>query len=233
MKISIIVPTYNEAEIIRQPLQRFSLGSGAFEIIFVDGGSSDDTVQIIRESKNPSIKIISATPSQRARQMNAAAREANGDILLFLHADCELPAIALSRIQEALQDARIIGGGFYKKYTEESLFLTIYRITNNLIRTKFFGNLVGTNALFIRRTIFFELGGYPEVPILEDVMLCDLMKSRGKLIFLKPHVISSSRRYLKSGILRRMTIALKIIFLYRVRKWPAEKLKKIYQQSIK
>jgi rSAM/selenodomain-associated transferase 2 len=233
MKISIIVPVLNEAAIIRKCLEKLQELESEFELIIADGGSSDETITIVKQfisgSKMPCIVLENMQPG-RAYQMNGGAEVSQGEVLLFLHADCKLEKNALLNIENRLHDQRIIGGGFYKKYSKENLPLWFYRAGMNLIRTKLLRNLVGTNAIFIRRDRFFELGAFPEVALLEDVMLSDRMKKSGELAFLKPHVVSSSRRYYAHGILKRIWIASRIMYLYRFRNVAPDELKRIYQQ---
>lgn len=233
MKISIIVPVLNEASVIQQCLEKLWKLENDFEVIVADGGSKDETVEIAKKFKLGNIHrlvILENIQAGRAHQMNAGADASQGEVLLFLHADCELERGALKVISDRLQDEQIIGGGFYKKYSKENLFLMIYRVAMNLIRTKWLKNLVGTNAIFIRRERFFQLGKYPEVTLLEDVILSDRLKRAGKLVFLKPHVISSSRRYYRGGILKRIWIAYKIMYLFRLRRRSPDELGHVYQQ---
>ena len=207
-----------------------------YEVIVVDGGSRDETVAIARQIESTGrnrVRVLENIKEGRAFQMNAGAQIANGDILLFLHVDCKLDRKALRVITECMRDEDIIGGGFYKKYSTENIPLRLYRAAMNVIRTKWLRNLVGTNAIFVRKKIFFKIGKYPEVPLLEDVMFSDKMKKAGSLKFLKPYVITSSRRYYKSGILKRIWIAYKIMYLYRIRHKAPVELKNIYQQMKK
>lgn len=99
------------------------------------------------------------------------------------------------------------------------------------MRTQWLKNLVGTNAICIRKNVFAQLGKFPTVSLLEDVMLSDRMEKRGKPIFLKPHVIVSSQRYDEAGILARIWIALRIMFLFRVMRRSPEELKNLYQPT--
>jgi len=234
MNISIIVPTLNEELLIAGFLQRLMRWPKLTEIIVVDGGSNDRTQEILRSISHPALRVFQEPGLRgRARQMNFGAQMAGGDVLLFLHVDCELPEAALLQIEKAVMDTSVIGGGFYKKYAEENTALKFYRGLMNVIRTKWMRNLVGTNAIFIRRKVFFELGQYPDIPLLEDVILCDRMKSNGSLAFLKPHVIVSSRRYYHAGVWKRMWIALKILYFFRIRHMAPEKLKEIYLAEIR
>ncbi len=229
LSVSVIVPTLNECEHVERFVEHHLQLENLHELILVDGGSTDSTVERARQFE-PAIKTLSpAGRSGRASQMNAGAAAATAQILLFLHVDCLLDKSALVVIQQTFrQNPGIIGGGFLKKYTEESALLRLYRMMMNGVRTRLFHNLVGTNAIFIRRQVFEQIGGYRQVPILEDVVLCDEMKKRGQLVFLKPHVRTSSRRYTAHGRWARIWTAARILFMYRVLKAPFETLKKVY-----
>lgn len=234
MKISIIIPVLNEAAVIENCLEKLTELRQDCEIIIADGGSRDDTLKIVKQFQvqNPErMTVLEGLKPGRAFQMNAGADAAEGDVLLFLHADCELGDGALPALTKCLQNSAIIGGGFYKRYSNENIFLKLYRIVMNVIRTQWLKNLVGTNAIFIRKNVFFQLGKFPTVPLLEDVMLSDRMKKKGKPVFLKPHVIVSSRRYDEGGIFTRIWIALRIMFLFRVMHRSPEKLKNLYQPT--
>lgn len=229
--ISVIVPVLNESAAVGRFVEHHVALRGLHEMIMVDGGSTDGTVEILRDWV-PRIRLVEIPVRQgRAVQMNAGAKVATGDIFLFLHVDCRLHESALLSVQQALiKVPSCIGGGFLKKYSEESFLLSCYRMIMNGIRTRMLHNLVGTNAIFIRSKVFSEIGGYPETPILEDIMLCDRMKRAGRMVFLTPHVVSSSRRYSKHGMFRRMWIAFRILFMYRVLRTPLNELKRIYTQ---
>lgn len=232
MRISIVVPVLNEAAGIKECLENLLKLEGDFEIIISDGGSQDGTAGIVKEMTSlypANLRLLENIRPGRATQMNAGAEAARGDLLLFLHADCRLHPMALRSIETSLKDEKIIGGGFYKKYSKETAMLSAYRAVMNFVRTKCLKNLVGTNAIFIRKNIFTLLGSFPEVALLEDVILSDRMKAHGKLTFLKPHVIASSRRYHESGVLKHIWIAYKIMYLYRVKHRQPDELKRVYQ----
>ena len=228
--ISIIIPFLNEVHEIPSLLEHLERLEGNPEIIFVDGGSTDGGDKKIQNTCNKIMLL--QTGGGRACQMNAGARVASGDILLFLHADCRLPVNAVSIIENALRDSTAVGGGFCKRYTNENWLLMFYRMTTNVIRTRWLKNFVGTNAVFVRKFVFEKLGGYAEVPLLEDVFLSDKLKKTGRVIALEPHVLSSSRRYYEFGIARTIYSAFKILFLFRVAHKDLSELKTIYTGSI-
>lgn len=236
MRISAIVPVLNEESVIDSFLQWHLTLSGIDEWILVDGSSSDRTLERIRafQSQYSQLRLIAGEHLRgRARQMNAGAASAVGEVFLFLHSDCKLDPLAPDALKNILSNKEIIGGGFYKKYEQETALLRCYRSLMNLVRTKWLRNLVGTNAIFIRRSVFETLGGYPEVSILEDMILCDRMKSAGKLAMLKPYLIVSSRRYIKDGIVRRMIMAVRILILFRIMRVEPNQLKMYYLKTVK
>src|SRR5262245_59561899 len=161
---------------------------GEFEVIVCDGGSVDETVEIARECE---LRVITA-PRGRGRQMNAGARAAKGDALLFLHADTRLPEDALPLIAEALGDVKVCGGNFnlvFDGKTWESRALTlIYPFL------RLGGMCYGDSAIFIRREAFERLGGYGDYPVFEDCDLYRRIRRIGKFVRLPKRATTSSRR---------------------------------------
>ncbi|MBX7150232.1 TIGR04283 family arsenosugar biosynthesis glycosyltransferase [bacterium] len=236
MRISAIVPVLNEESVIDSFLQWHMNLNEIDEWIVVDGGSNDRTLERVDafQKQCAKIKLISGEQLRgRAKQMNAGALSANGEVLLFLHVDCKLDRLAPAVLKNAMGHEHLIGGGFYKKYENETVLLKIYRSIMNVLRTQWLRNLVGTNGIFVRKNIFEKIGGYPDTPILEDMLLCDRMKSAGKLAMIKPYIIVSSRRYFKDGVLRRIVMALKILFLFRIMKISPDQLKSYYLKTVK
>ncbi len=231
VRVSVVIPILNEADRIERLVECLRAAGPWYEVICVDGGSTDLTRERIGKVGGAIRLLHDPSVRGRARQMNHGASFATGDVLLFLHADCELRPGSSAAVEEAMRIPGVIGGGFVKKYSHETWFLRLYRMLVNGVRTRLLGNLVGTNAMFIRRTEFLNLGGYADIPILEDVLLCDAMKRRGKLQFLRPHVICSSRRYERSGSWKRMWIAWKILTMFRLGRASYERLKSMYQRE--
>jgi rSAM/selenodomain-associated transferase 2 len=187
--ISIIIPTLNEATTMRDLAVSLSRLRGEFEAIVCDGGSVDKTVEIAREC---GVRVIAA-PRGRGRQMNAGAREAKGDALLFLHADTRLPEDALLLIAEALDDTMVCGGNFslvFDGETWESRALTlIYPFL------RFGGMCYGDSAIFVRREVFVQLGGYGDYPVFEDCDLYRRIARVGRFARLPERATTSSRRF--------------------------------------
>lgn len=189
VNISIIIPTLNEATTIGELARALGKLRGAAEIILADGGSQDGTVKMAREVG----WLVVEAPRGRGQQMNAGAKLATGEVLLFLHADTRLPEGALVMIEELLQDERVCGGNFSLVFdggTREAWLLTrIYPLL------RLGGMCYGDSAIFIRRSVFERLGGYSDYPIFEDCDLYRRMRRVGKFVRLPASAVTSSRRF--------------------------------------
>jgi rSAM/selenodomain-associated transferase 2 len=186
---SIIIPTLNEATTIRDVAASLARLTGEFEVIVTDGGSLDGTLELAREC---GLQVLSA-PSGRGQQMNAGARLARGDVLLFLHADTRLPEDAFELIQQALRNPKVCGGNFsliFSGKTREARVLTkIYPLL------RLCGMCYGDSAIFIRRSVFESLGGYRDYSLFEDLDLYQRMKRVGQFMRLDACATTSSRRF--------------------------------------
>ena len=161
-----------------------------YEIIVVDGGSGDRSGEICRQFD---VKLISSERG-RARQMNHGARQASGEVLLFLHADTRLPQSAFADIAAALRDPRYLGGRFDVDLEGRHRML---KIISALINYRSRATKVGTGdqALFVRRAVFERMGGFPEISLMEDVAFCRQLKRMGDIACLRSRVITSARRW--------------------------------------
>lgn len=202
MTVSVIIPTLNEEQSIQATLAR--LGSPTFsEVLVADGGSQDETVT--RAAASAPWAHVIAAPQGRARQMNTAAAVANGDVLLFLHADTLLPLTAGEDILSALQDPFVIGGRFDVRLDRDSgLFGLISRLMN--WRSRLTGIATGDQALFVRRSVFRTLGGFPEIPIMEDIAFSKQLKQAGRMAALRSRVVTSGRRWERQGTIRTILL---------------------------
>ena len=194
-RISVIVPTLNEQDCLAATLDALILLPGD-ELIVVDAGSSDDTPDIARRYTSQFYQV----PRGRARQMNHGARQACGDILLFLHADTLLPAGGLEAVRRVLQQPGTVGGAFRLLITPATPALRLVAWGTNL-RSRFGGLPYGDQALFVTRQVFEELGGYDDVPFMEDVRLVQTLRRRGRLAILPQAVATSGRRWQRDGVL--------------------------------
>jgi len=198
-RLSIIIPVLNETAGINAVIDHLRMidpGSRT-EIIVVDGDPKAGTICVIKESSVQ--KLVSVRG--RASQMNRGAELARGDILLFLHADTLLPDNAFSLIRAAMDDGRYAAGAFALGIDSER---SIFRVTEQYVglRTRLTQAPFGDQAIFIRRAFFEQLGGYREMPLMEDVDLMKRIRRRGDMIRIIPEkVLTSPRRYEKEGVL--------------------------------
>jgi rSAM/selenodomain-associated transferase 2 len=208
--ISIIIPVLNEAAIIEEALLRLQNTSEDVEIIVVDGGSKDNTVELV---KALGVKVISSPVPGRANQMNIGAAEATGDIYLFLHADTCLPIDYPNKIVKALSPSKIIAGAFELKIdgNERSLRL-VEKMVN--MRSRFFSMPYGDQAIFLKASIFKEVGGFSLLPIMEDFEFMLRLKRLGKIIIVPASVLTSGRRWKKLGVFKTTLINQLIIIGY-------------------
>jgi rSAM/selenodomain-associated transferase 2 len=196
MRISVIVPAFNEEKSIAATLMELQCLKPE-EIIIVDGGSSDRTREICQRF---GVELYLSRRG-RARQMNFGAQRAGGDVLLFLHADTRLPPSAFEDIRAALQDRRVLGGRFDLQLDSPRPLLKLIGFMISL-RSRLSKVGTGDQAIFVRRDVFAELGGYPDIPLMEDVAFSRALKRRGAVACLHSRVVSSARRWEMDGIWR-------------------------------
>lgn len=222
--LSIVIPTLNEEEHLGQTLEKVGRMPHG-EVIVVDGGSQDRTVEI---AEKWGARVIRTEPN-RGRQMNLGAREASGDILLFLHADTLLPENYSEFIREALSDPKVVGGAFAWKVEPSTPFLR-YLEKNVAWRTKIFQMPYGDQAYFVRISVFREMGGYADIPLMEDVEFIRRLRKIGKLAYIPHPVVTSPRRYQRRGPVRTALRNKLTLFGYYLRV-PPERLSKFYYKK--
>lgn len=207
--LSIIVPVLNEVALIDSFLRHLRVEAPEAEIIVVDGGSNDGTVERSEQSAD---RVIEAAGG-RAAQMNAGAAIARGQILWFLHADSKLPAHAVASIGHVLADPGQIGGCFRLRFPRREW---IYRVSDSLgnLGVEVFGIALGDHGIFCRRSSFEKIGGFPEVPILEDAELYRQLRRIGRLRQIADEIVSSPRRYEMLGPYRTTAYYTVILALY-------------------
>ena len=176
----------------------------------VDGGSRDGTLEVAR--RVPGVAAL-ASVRGRAIQMNAGARAAQGHILLFLHADTRLPDGALEAVQGALADPAVVGGRFDVRFDSPRPVLSMIAFFMNL-RSRRSGISTGDQTIFVRRDVFESLGGYAEIPLMEDVELTRRLKHRGRVVPLHSRVTTAARKWQREGALRTMVLMWALRFLY-------------------
>ena len=199
IKFSVIVPVFHEGDRINdlmEHLDQFNTGK-TFEIIIVDGTPEKDTLKTIHS--NYVIKVSSE--KGRAKQMNAGASMAIGEVLIFLHADTELPILAFEKISAVMEQGGYIAGAFDLGIKSDRL---IFRIIASLASFRSRLNRIpyGDQAIFIRREYFKKIGGYKEIPLMEDVELMKRIKKSGyKVRILYDRVKTSPRRWEQEGVI--------------------------------
>jgi rSAM/selenodomain-associated transferase 2 len=200
MRLSVIVPTLDEEATIASTLAH-ARRPGDVELVVVDGGSRDETVHVAR----PLADRVLDAPRGRAAQMNAGAAAARGAVLLFLHADTRLPDDYPALVADALAPADVVGGRFDIRLDAPGL---AYRVIERLIglRSRLTGVATGDQAIFVRRDAFVRVGGYPAIPLMEDIALCRALKRAGRMVALRDVVVTSARRWQRDGLVR--TVAL-------------------------
>jgi rSAM/selenodomain-associated transferase 2 len=210
--LSVVVPALNEEAGIARTLGRLAeMRARGVEVVVVDGGSTDDTLA----AAAPLADRCLAAERGRALQMNAGAAEARGELLLFLHADTLLPPDADLRVEAALRNAG--WGRFDVRLDGRGAVLRAVEIGMNL-RSRLTGIATGDQAIFTRREWFTEAGGFPPIPLMEDVALSERLRARGRPACLRPPVVTSARRWRERGALR--TVAL--MWWLRWRYWRGE-----------
>ncbi len=213
MTISVIMPVYNEETILAQSLSRLA-EHGFDDIVIADGGSSDQSVAVAKAScaRAPNARLISAALG-RARQMNAGARASRGHVLLFLHADTELPRHARQRIEEALQDPAVVWGRFDVAFDSASPWARMIGALMN-VRSRWSGIATGDQAIFVRRETFERVGGFADIPLMEDIELSRRLKRAGRRAALREKVVTSFRRWERQGPLRTIVLMWTLRLLY-------------------
>lgn len=205
--ISVVIPAYNEEAALPQTLTALLHEPGDYEVILVDGGSTDRTGEVARSFKG--IHVMTSAKG-RAAQMNAGASTATGEWLLFLHADTLLPMGALQRLNQMESDDAIQAGGFMHQFSGDDWRLRLISFLNNF-RCGKSRIIYGDQALFVRRSLFHRLGGFPHQPILEDVAFCGRLLTVTQPLLLNPPVVTDARKFIALGVWRSFLKVLAII----------------------
>ncbi len=208
MKISIIIPIYNEEKTIEAFLKTLEPVKEKAELIFVDGGSSDRTLALI-----PETYTVLHGPKGRAKQMNLGAANSGGSVLFFLHCDSELPEDAIEQIETVME--RYSVGCFGIAFHSKNIWMKCCQaISNHRIKDR--KVMFGDQGIFIRRSLFFEIGGFPELPIMEDYQFSLTLKEMGvKIGIAKKRIYTSDRRFAEGGRLRVMWKMNRLRAMYR------------------
>jgi rSAM/selenodomain-associated transferase 2 len=201
-RISIVVPALDEAAGIADTLGALQpLRARGHEVIVVDGGSADGTARIAA----PLADRVLTAPRGRARQQNAGASAAAGEVLLFLHADTRLPPGADRAVLEGLARSGRGWGRFDLRLSGARPVFRFLEWTINL-RSRLGGIATGDQAIFVRRSLFLRAGGFPDLPLMEDVALSAALRRAGPPLCLRQRVVTSSRRWEERGVLRTVLL---------------------------
>ena len=198
--VSIVVPALNEAGYVERTIRSGQRQEGPLEVVVADGGSTDATPA---RAAAEGARVIAA-PKGRARQMNAGAARARGDVLLFLHADTTLPEGALAAVRGALAEPGVRAGTFRLRFDREGPLLRFYAWATRLRWRRF---CYGDRGLFVRHDVFEQIGGYPDWPIFEDLELAGRLHhftdENGGFRYLPMAVTTAARRFEREGPLRQ------------------------------
>jgi len=221
MRVSIVTPTLNEERNVAARALELGRQSGPWEWIVADGGSSDRTVDVAAECG----ALIVVSKRGRGAQLGAGAAAASGDIFLFLHADTSLPDGALDAVRAALGRSELVGGNFALRFDEPGvpaiLFAFVYHVQQRVMRTYF-----GDSAIFVRRSVYERLGGFPDVAILEDDAFVRRLERAGQTVRIPLAVTTSARRY-QGRPVRTLLRWMAILLLHRFG-IPAQRLARLY-----
>lgn len=202
MKISVIIPALNEAQGITEAIRSATLDRATdkndVEVIVVDGGSTDMTVEV---AKGLGATVIRSERG-RGAQMDAGACEATGTVLLFLHADCVLPDAWHKRVQETMETQGTVAGAFCLSIDSPRVALSVVSAGAN-IRARLLGLIYGDQAIFASKEAFFRADGYAKLPLMEDVYCVKKLRELGRVALLSETVLTSPRRWEGRSIIRR------------------------------
>ena len=224
--ISVVLPVRNEAGLIREQLQRLQCyRAKGHEVIVIDGGSADATV----EQTKGLVDRCEVSAARRSNQMNQGAAQAKGDILLFLHADTELPINADECICNALTAQGSRWGWFDVKLSKPRL---AYQVVASMMnwRARFTSVSTGDQALFVERELFQEIGGFPPLALMEDIAISKMLRRRGRPASPAGLVTTSSRRWEENGLISTILLMWRLRFLYFIGVKP-QRLREMYYPS--
>ena len=223
MNFTIVIPVLNEAATLpRLAAQLGPLAQRGVEVVIVDGGSSDDTVRL---AKQAGFRVFRSAPG-RAVQMNAGAARSTGDVLIFLHADTELPPDALARIAAHL-DSGYEWGRFDVTIVGTPVMLRVVATMMNW-RSRLTGIATGDQAIFMTRNAYDAVRGFPDQPLMEDIEISRRLRSRSRPACLRARVATSGRRWESRGVWRTIFLMWRLRWAYW-RGRPARELAEAYR----
>jgi rSAM/selenodomain-associated transferase 2 len=224
MRLSVIVPVLNEQAVLGNTLATLRRRAPEAEIIVVDDGSTDKSVDIGRRVAD---QVIVA-PCGRALQQNEGALRSSGDVLAFVHADTLVPVTFLEDIRAALNDATVCGGRFDLALDDHGMVVSLVAKLINL-RSRLTRSATGDQAIFVRRAVFESLGSFAQIPICEDIDFMRRLKRAGRVACLRSQVVTSARRWQRKGFFKTIFLMWIIKSLYllgvapqRLARWYAD-----------
>jgi rSAM/selenodomain-associated transferase 2 len=202
--VSVVIPTYNEEGAIPWTLDVLSQVRGKFEIVVVDGESTDRTRAFVkgRIPNFPKTLRLFVAARPRALQLNAGAQGTHGDVLLFLHADVVFPCDGVEVLERVLRDPAIVGGNFDLEFEGRSAWSRFFTWVNR--RRRRLGVYYGDSGIFVRRAVFERLGGFRLIPIMDDYEFVRRLQRAGKTAFVPAPLLVSDRRWRHRGVWRTM-----------------------------
>ncbi len=215
MTIALIIPVLNEQDTLPRLLTNVR-SMGFHEIIVVDGGSQDRTLESVKPflaNTSPGGFQLISSARGRAVQMNAGASNACAEVLVFLHADTNLPESAVQHIRLAMADVSCVGGRFDVRFPVDTGWAWVISRMMNL-RSRWSGICTGDQTMFVRRSIFERLGGFADMPLMEDIEFSRRLKKTGRVAALREKVTTSFRRWERGGPLRTILRMWTLRFLY-------------------
>jgi len=220
--VSIILPVYNEEKKLIEHTKWLKDCFRQAELIFVDGGSIDRSIEIARQYGR-----VLQSGKGRAIQMNFGAKQAKNDILLFLHADNIVSPESLENIEKEIQQDGVMGGCLTQRIDKKGLIFRLIEMQGN-IRARMTRVFYGDQGIFVRKDIFFHLGGFPDVSIFEDVLFSRKLRREGKTVVLLDKIMASPRRWEKRGIIKTMIMFSTLLAMFKMG-FPLERIKALYE----
>jgi glycosyltransferase involved in cell wall biosynthesis len=218
--ISVIIPVLNEVALIGSALETLLWQQGDYEIIVADGGSCDGTIEVVEKFPVLFVPQPTGAPAGLGSQINRGAQKAAGNGLVFLHIDVELPPGGITRIEAALKDRRVVGGGFIPSYYGPVPASARWRlaIVEHFwqIGTGGLNWFVGDTGPFIRTDVFWRSGGYPPADFASDWDFGRRLQKLGRLVAIREPVRVHSRRLVQNGVFRTMLVTLSVAMLYNL-----------------